>query len=117
MASGGDLTSLRQSLRRYFQPPAPRPQASNGAAVDLDALAGLVVAQLQPQLVTMQQAFAAATTASLQTFQAQLLGQLQQLVGGNAPPRDGEFPPDEIFALSHIDFTCRPQHRRHVPRS
>ncbi len=111
MSSGGNLTSLRQSLRRYFQPPAPRPQASIGAAVDLEALANLVVAQLQPQLTAMQQAMAAATTASLQTFQAQLLGQLQQMVGGHAPPQDGEFLSESIFALSHVDFTYRPQYR------
>ncbi|RPD52164.1 hypothetical protein L227DRAFT_482751, partial [Lentinus tigrinus ALCF2SS1-6] len=93
LVPGGNLTSLRQSLRRYFEPPAPRPQAPTGVAVDIEALAGLVVAQLQPQLTAMQQAMTQATTASLQTFQTQLLGQLQQMMGVQVPPPPAPLPP------------------------
>ena len=88
---GGNLTKLEQTLRHNFEPPPPRPQPQPvaGAPIDLEALAGMVVGQLQPQLNALQAAITAATNASLQAFQAQLLGQLQQVIGGQQPQQDG----------------------------
>ena len=83
------LSSLSLAACVLVEPPRPQPQPVAGAPIDLEALAGMVVGQLQPQLNALQAAIPAATNASLQAFQAQLLGQLQQVIGGQQPQQDG----------------------------
>ncbi|RPD67669.1 hypothetical protein L226DRAFT_577055 [Lentinus tigrinus ALCF2SS1-7] len=90
LVPGGELTSLRHSLHRYFVPPPPRAQPAVAGAVNLEALAELVAVQLQPQLAAMQQAITAATTASFTAFQTQLLAQLQQMHGGQKPHQQSQ---------------------------
>ena len=55
----------------------------------MEALAGMVVQQLQPQLVAMQEAITTATATSFQAFQTQLFGQLQQMLGVQQPHQGG----------------------------